>query len=262
MATKPLKIGISARIDHPQPGQAGLRSKTLQYLEQSVSHWAMSRDVLVFMVPTVATGGGIVRSNIRLSDYADALDGLILQGGSDMSPHSYGEEPLQPEWAGDPVRDAYEMELLHEFIEVRKPVLGICRGAQLINVAMGGTLYQDLPTQKPGPLQHLSDAYDRHSHAVRFVEDGLLARLYPEVDPATLHVVSVHHQAVRTLGRDLAVDAVCPEDGVIEALRGTGRNFVLGLQWHPEFHHPSNPALLDCTPILDEFLRNVRKRRW
>ncbi|WP_298288605.1 gamma-glutamyl-gamma-aminobutyrate hydrolase family protein [Thiomonas sp.] len=262
MATKPLKIGISARIDHPQPGQAGLRSKTLQYLEQSVAHWAMSRDVLVFMVPTVATGGGIVRSNIRLSDYADALDGLILQGGSDMSPHSYGEEPLQPEWAGDPVRDAYEMELLHEFIEVRKPVLGICRGAQLINVALGGTLYQDLPTQKPGPVQHLSDAYDRHHHAVQFVEDGLLARLYPDVDPATLHVVSVHHQAVRTLGRDLAVDAVCPDDGVIEALRGTGRNFLLGLQWHPEFHHPSNPALLDCTPILDEFLRNVRKRRW
>ncbi|MGC9163653.1 MAG: gamma-glutamyl-gamma-aminobutyrate hydrolase family protein [Thiomonas sp.] len=262
MAAKPLKIGISARIDHPQPGQAGLRSKTLQYLEQSVAHWAMSRDVLVFMVPTVATGSGLVRSNIRLSDYADALDGLILQGGADMSPHSYGEEPLKPEWAGDPVRDGYEMELLHEFIEVRKPVLGICRGAQLINVAMGGTLYQDLPTQKPGPVQHLSEAYDRHFHAVRFTEGGLLARLYAQADPATLHVVSVHHQGIRTLGRDLAVDAICPEDGLPEAIRGTGRNFLLGLQWHPEFHHPSNPELLDCTPILDEFLRHVRKRRW
>ncbi|CUA99367.1 gamma-glutamyl-gamma-aminobutyrate hydrolase family protein [Thiomonas bhubaneswarensis] len=263
MATKPLKIGISARIDHPQPGQVGLRSKTLQYLEQSVAHWAMSRDVLVFMVPTVATGSGLVRSNIRLSDYADALDGLILQGGSDMSPHSYGEEPLKPEWAGDPVRDGYEMELLHEFIEVRKPVLGICRGAQLINVAMGGTLYQDLPTQlTSSQTQHLSDAYDRHYHPVRFTEGGLLARLYPEVDPGSLNIVSVHHQAVRTLGRDLVVDAISPEDGLAEAIRGTGRNFLLGLQWHPEFHHPSNPELLDCTPILDEFLRNVRKRRW
>ena len=263
MAAKPLKIGISARIEHPQPGQAGLRAKTLQYLEQSVAHWAMSRDVLVFMVPTVATGGGIVRSNIRLSDYADALDGLILQGGADMSPHSYGEEPLQPEWAGDPMRDGYEMELLHEFIEVRKPVLGICRGAQLINVAMGGTLYQDLATQLPeSPITHVSDAYDRNLHPVRFVQNGLLARLYPDVDPATLHVVSVHHQAVRSLGRDLVVDAISPEDGLPEAIRGTGRNFLLGLQWHPEFHHPSNPQLLDCAPILEEFLRHVRKRRW
>lgn len=262
MATRPLKIGISARIDHPKPGQAGLRSKTLQYLEQSVAHWAMSRDVLVFMIPTVATNSGLVRSNIRLSDYADALDGLILQGGADMSPHSYGEEPLDPEWAGDPVRDAYEMELLHEFIEVRKPVLGICRGAQLINVAMGGTLYQDLPTQKPGPVQHISDAYDRHHHPVRFTEGGLLARLYQDADPATFNIVSVHHQAIRTLGRDLVVEAISPEDGVIEAIRGAGRNFLLGLQWHPEFHHPSNPELLDCTPILDEYLRHVRKRRW
>jgi len=153
--------------------------------------------------------------------------------------------------------------LLHEFIEVRKPVLGICRGAQLINVAMGGTLYQDLPSQLThSQTQHLSDAYDRHFHPVRFVEGGLLARLYPEVDPATLNIVSVHHQAVRSLGRDLVVDAISPEDGLAEAIRGTGRNFLLGVQWHPEFHHPSNPELLDCTPILDEFLRNVRKRRW
>lgn len=262
MAAKPLKIGISARIDHPQPGQAGLRSKTLQYLEQSVAHWAMSRDVLVFMVPTVATGGGIVRSNIRLSDYADALDGLILQGGADLSPLSYGEQPLQTDWAGDPVRDAYEMELLHECIDARKPVLGICRGAQLINVAMGGTLYQDLPSQNNGEVQHLTDDYDTNSHPVRFIEGGMLAKLYPNVDPATLNVVSVHHQAVRTLGRDLAVDAICAEDGVVEAIRGTGRNFLFGVQWHPEFHHPSNSTLLDCTPILDSFLGSVRKRRW
>ncbi len=263
MATRPLKIGISARIEHPQPGQAGLRAKTLQYLEQSVAHWAMSRDVLVFMVPTVAAGGGIMRSNIRLSDYADALDGLILQGGADLSPQSYGEQPLRPEWAGDPMRDGYEMELLHEFIEMRKPVLGICRGAQLINVALGGTLYQDLPTQVPqSRIQHLSEAYDGNAHPVRFVEHGLLARLYAKADADTLNVVSVHHQAARTLGRDLVVDAISPDDGLAEAIRGTGRSFLLGLQWHPEFHHPSNPQLLDCNPILEEFLRNVRKRRW
>ena len=261
MATKPLKIGISARLFHPQPDGEGLQAKTLQYLEQSVAHWVMSRDVLVFMVPSIASGGGLIRSNIRLSDYAEALDGLVLQGGADLSPQSYGEEPLQPDWSGDPIRDAYEMELLHEFVEARKPVLGICRGAQLINVAFGGTLYQDLPTQmETSATPHLAESYDQNAHAVQFAEGGLLQRLFKDKPPGK--VVSVHHQAVRVLGRELVAEATSPDDGVIEAIRWTGRSFVLGLQWHPEFHHPSNSDLLDCTPVLDEFLGSVRKRRW
>src|SRR4051812_30798788 len=126
-----LKIGLSARIYHPAPGSIGLQSKTLQYLEQSAAHWVMSRDVLVLMIPSVDKDGLIHRSNIRLSDYAKHLDGLVLQGGADITPQSYGEEPLDPQWAGDRERDAYEMELLHEFVEADRPVLGICRGAQL-----------------------------------------------------------------------------------------------------------------------------------
>ena len=115
-----------------------------------MAHWVMSRDVLVFMIPTVDKDGLIHRSNIRLSDYAKHLDALVLQGGADLAPETYGEEPLKPAWAGDRVRDIYEMEVLHEFIEADKPVLGVCRGAQLINVACGGTLYQDVNSQLPG----------------------------------------------------------------------------------------------------------------
>ena len=81
-----LKIGVSPRIFHPQPDARGLQSKTLQYLEQSVAHWVMSRDVLVFMVPTVDKDGLLHRSNIRVADYARVLDGLVLQGGADVSP--------------------------------------------------------------------------------------------------------------------------------------------------------------------------------
>ena len=130
MRLRTLKIGVSARFFHPEPSSIGVQSKTLQYLEQSVAHWVMSRDVLVLMVPSVDKGGIIHRSNIRLSDYARHLDGLVLQGGADIAPESYGEEPLKPEWTGDRVRDVYEMELLHEFVEADKPVLGICRGVQ------------------------------------------------------------------------------------------------------------------------------------
>lgn len=135
MSKRPLRIGLSARIYHPQPGATGLQSKSLQYLEQSVAHWAMSREVMVLMIPSVSGDGIVHRSRIRLSDYPQYLDGLILQGGADISPQSYGEQPANPEWAGDRQRDAYEMELLHEFMEAGKAVLGICRGAQLINVA-------------------------------------------------------------------------------------------------------------------------------
>ena len=120
MSKRPLRIGLSARIYHPQAGAKGLQSKSLQYLEQSVAHWVMSRDVMVFMIPSVSGDGIVYRSNIRLSDYAEYLDGLVLQGGADISPQCYGEEPLHPDWAGDRVRDAYEMELLHEFMESGK----------------------------------------------------------------------------------------------------------------------------------------------
>ena len=154
MRGRTLKIGISARVFYPEPKSVGIYTKTLQYLEESVAHWVMSRDVLVFMVPLVDKDGLIHRSNIRLSDYAKHLDGLVLQGGADIAPESYGETALNPEWAGDRVRDVYEMELLHEFVEAGKPVLGICRGAQMINVAFGGTLYQDINSLVPDTFAH------------------------------------------------------------------------------------------------------------
>jgi putative glutamine amidotransferase len=251
-----LKIGVSARLFHPQPDAKGIQSKTLQYLEQSVAHWVMSRGVLVFMVPTVDKDGLIHRSEVRLADYARALDGLVLQGGSDVSPSSYGETPLAPQWAGDRLRDVYEMELVHEFIEAGKPILGICRGAQLINVAFGGTLYQDIPTQLPGSQVHVSDSYERHRHEIRFEPGSGLARLYRGVEKPT--VTSIHHQSIKTLGRGLRVEAWSEPDGVVEAIRANGKNYVLAVQWHPEFHHPGDAATLDSAPILEEFLEAAR----
>ena len=93
-----LRIGISARIFHPEPGATGLRSKNLQYLEESIAQWVMSRDVLVFMIPTVNTSGQLHPSNITLRHYARHLDGLVLQGGADVSPQTYSEAATRPEW--------------------------------------------------------------------------------------------------------------------------------------------------------------------
>ncbi|VVD78266.1 gamma-glutamyl-gamma-aminobutyrate hydrolase family protein [Pandoraea terrigena] len=255
-----LKIGISARIFHPEPGAKGLRSKTLQYLEESIAHWVMSRDVLVFMIPTVDTQGQLHPSHIRLHDYAKHLDGLVLQGGADVSPHSYSEAATRHEWQGDRMRDMYELELLHEFVEQGKPILGVCRGCQLINVAFGGTLHQDIATDLPDAIPHVTDTYEHNRHTLTFPEGSSLAQMLGPVDVPIVN--SIHHQSVRTLGRDLSVEAVCSEDGVVEAIRYRKAPFVMGLQWHPEFHRAGGPEYLDCTPVLDNFLRAARETRF
>lgn len=252
---RPVRIGLSARIFHPESGASGIRSKTLLVLEQSVAQWAMSRDVLLLMIPSVIKGGTLMRSNIRLRDYAEYLDGLILQGGADVSPTAYSEEPLRDEWKGDTVRDAYELELFHEFLEARKPVLGICRGMQLMNVALGGSLYQDLPTQRPDAAPHESPDYDRFAHWVDFAPGSHMSKWFGDMSGG--HVVSVHHQAINRLGKDVVVEATAP-DGIVEAIRWNGKSFVFGVQWHPEFHNSGNPELLDCGPLLEAFLSACR----
>ncbi|SUA92247.1 gamma-glutamyl-gamma-aminobutyrate hydrolase family protein [Pandoraea pulmonicola] len=255
-----LKIGISARIFHPEPGSKGLRSKTLQYLEESIAHWVMSRDVLVFMIPTVDTQGLLHPSHIRLHDYAKHLDGLVLQGGADVSPLTYSEVATRHEWQGDRMRDMYELELLHEFVEQGKPILGVCRGCQLINVAFGGTLHQDIATDLPEAIPHVTETYEHNRHTLTFPEGSSLAQMLGPVDVPIVN--SIHHQSVKTLGRDLSVEAICAEDGVVEAIRYRKAPFVMGLQWHPEFHRAGGPEFLDCTPVLDNFLRAARETRF
>ena len=233
----PLLVGISARIHHPDHSArdlGGVYTKTLHYLEQSVTHWVMSKSVLVFMIPAIESEGMIKRSDMSLAAYAEHLDGLVLQGGADLAPESYGEKPISPEWTGDRVRDRYEIELFKAFIAKGKPVLGICRGCQLINVAFGGTLYQDIPTQVPEAQAHRDATnYDLHLHRVSFVAGTRLASLYPGKRQATIN--SIHHQAVKDLGRDLTIEALGIPDNIVEAIRWQGPSYVLGVQWHPEF---------------------------
>ncbi|MGP1677665.1 MAG: gamma-glutamyl-gamma-aminobutyrate hydrolase family protein [Burkholderiales bacterium] len=255
----PLKIGLSARIMHAPPLELGFRNKVLQYLEQSIAHWIMGQGALVFMVPTIEAGSGLQRSRVTMRDYVHELDGLVLQGGADVSPKSYGEEPLRPEWSGDRVRDLYEIDLLWEFVIQQKPVLGICRGAQLINVAFGGTLVQDIPTLAGGAIRHYDrDVYDELSHEISIEPGSKLARLFPGV--ARANVTSIHHQAVKSPGNGLVVEAQAA-DGIIEAIRWTGSSHVVGLQWHPEFQQGEQAHFLDGAPVLLEFLEKARERR-
>ncbi|HMM83851.1 type 1 glutamine amidotransferase [Azohydromonas sp.] len=261
----PLLIGISARIYYPAAPVldiGGVFTKTLHYLEQSVAHWVMSRHVLAVMIPAVDADSIVKRKDISLRRYADMLDGLVLQGGNDIAPETYGETPIDPRWHGDRVRDRYEMQLVEAFIDAGKPVLGICRGHQLINVAFGGTLYQDIPTQLPQAITHLDTSlYDRRLHAVNIVQGTHLARLYSGTTQAAIN--SIHHQAVKDLGRDLVVEALAVPDGLVEAIRWRGPSYVFGMQWHPEFMalETLDEEQLDGKPILADFLDAVRRRK-
>lgn len=265
MPTHPerLLIGISPRILRDPPGRLGFAGKTLQYLEQSVAHWVMSLGHLVVMVPTVERQSIIRRSQIDVADYAHSLDGLILQGGADIHPSVYGEEPMPVLGPVDAVRDTFELELLRAFVTAGKPIFGICRGLQLINVAYGGTLYQDLREQGAAHHPHVSETYDRHVHELTLAPNSWLGALYGQDGP--MRVNSIHHQGIKELGENLSAEAFS-DDGVIEAVRGTGETFIFGVQWHPEFHNADTesaggPALLAPDPLMEAFFKAAFVRR-
>jgi len=263
MNPRPLLIGISARIYTPgTPGinVSGIWTKNLHYLEQSVAHWVLSGHAVAMMIPAVTRDSIVMRTDLDLDDYAATLDGLLLQGGNDVAPESYGETPLTPEWSGDRVRDLYEIELIDAFIRAGKPVFGICRGLQLLNVMFGGTLLQDIATQRPASLAHRDgSAFERHFHSIELVPGSRLAQLYPDARQDTVN--SLHHQAIRDLAPGFVVEAICPEDGTIEAVRRQGPGYVAAVQWHPEFHLPGDPDNFDDAPLLNDFLDAARATR-
>ena len=248
-----LKIGLSACFQHADPARSLFTGKTLQYVEQSIAHWIMSAGAIVVMVPCPT--GITARGDVTLDHYAQWLDGVVMHGGADVWPGNYGEEPLREEWLGDRVRDLYDLAVVKAFAQVGKPIFGVCRGLQLINVAFGGALYQDLHTQHPGALQHRNaTTYDPHFHDIQIVPGTRLAQLYP--DKPRARVNSIHHQGIKVVAPEFVVEALSEPDGVPEAIRlqpAPGRSYIAATQWHPEFHNGATDVL-DDTAILTDFL--------
>lgn len=167
-----------------------------------------------------------------LEDITDLYDGFLFTGGADISPSLYGEEPLPCTGRCVCDREAMEKGLLEAALKKGKPVLGICRGMQFLNVAMGGSLYQDLLAFHPEAGDHWQkEPYETCFHANRIFEG---TPLHQAVQVSTLRVNSMHHQGIKHLASSLAPMAVS-EDGVIEAVYAPDYDFVWGVQWHPEF---------------------------
>lgn len=166
-----------------------------------------------------------------LKELVAKMDGILLTGGNDVAPALYGEpkEPFCGE--NDPLRDRMETRLIELALQADKPVFGICRGLQILNAVLGGTLYQDLKTQTGTELCHSMDKpYDRTVHEVTILPDTPLAELY---GPGPLAVNSRHHQGIKTLAPALRAQATAP-DGLIESVYLPGYRFVQAVQWHPE----------------------------
>lgn len=172
----------------------------------------------------------------------EGADALVLIGGGDLDPVLYGERPLPECGPALPIRDRADLALARAALETGKPVLAICRGIQALNVALGGTLYQDIPAQVPGSAEHQTRQAEAHTVSVR---TGTL--LYEIVGTGRLPATSRHHQAVKAPGKGLVVSAVS-DDGIIEAVEFADKRPVIGVQWHPETlaaDYPAHQALFD-----------------
>ena len=179
-------------------------------------------------VPLVLAPGPLA----HVADLVERLDGLVLSGGADVDPGHYGEEPHETVDDVTPERDAFELALSRAALLRDLPLLAICRGHQVLNVATGGTLIQDIPSQVQGALDHdpKKERWEP-AHEVRILPG---TRLREILGRDRVAVNSIHHQAIREPGRGLVVTAYSVGDDVIEGVEIPARRFVVGVQWHPE----------------------------
>jgi putative glutamine amidotransferase len=189
-------------------------------------------------VQSIQQAGGIpilIPLGLSTSDLLsllDRLDGVLFTGGYDVDPRLYGKQPLPKDEGIDAERDQLESQLILSMIKASKPFFGICRGCQVINVALGGSLYQHLADQLPGAVRHDNHDHPRDylAHPVSIERDNRLAQLIPETQA---WVNSLHHQGVDQLAPELKACAHSP-DGLVEAFELPGFPFGLAVQWHPE----------------------------
>ncbi len=192
-------------------------------------------------------------------DIAAAIHGLLLTGGGDVDPALYGEERLAGVTSVDRERDDFELELIKRAQEHRLPVLAICRGMQMLNVARGGSLIQDIASQVPGTLHHsVTTPLCAMAHEVWITKGSLLGSLMQEklAEADSCSVNSRHHQALKRVAKGFEIVATAP-DGIIEGIECNSSGFCLGIQWHPENFWRTG----EFRPVFEGFVEACEKAR-
>ena len=214
-----------------------------------------SHGISVSYIDAVEHSGGtpillpLPQSDLCVADFLNLIDGLLLSGGVDVDPFLYGEEPQPKMGKIDVSRDRVEMLLIPKALEMNIPILGICRGIQVLNVAAGGTLHQDIYTDSKAALKHSQNAPEWYgTHAIH-IQEG--SRLLDILGQPMIRVNSFHHQAVKDVAPDFVVSAVASDD-VIEGMESTCHNFVVGVQCHPEGMWKNTPPIAN---LFAEFVK-------
>jgi putative glutamine amidotransferase len=240
----PILVGIPAALQEPQDELGAGASVVPQSYIRAVE-----------MAGGVPLPIPITEQQPTLRAIYALIDGLLLAGGVDIDPAYFAEEPHPLLGKIDAARDQVELKLTRWALDDRRPILGICRGIQTLNVACGGPLWQDIGAQVPGALDHKhqpDQPYDHLSHLVTIERGSRLAEI---VGAGELEVNSLHHQAPKEAGHGLRAVAWAP-DGVIEGLEGTHDAWIIGVQWHPEWLL-DDPRMLS---ILQAFVRACGRR--
>ncbi|MCK5780393.1 MAG: gamma-glutamyl-gamma-aminobutyrate hydrolase family protein [Psychrilyobacter sp.] len=192
-----------------------------------------------------------------IAKYIDLVDGIILTGGDDVNPQLFNEEFLPETQVPDLDRDSFDMSLIKVGIEKKIPILGVCRGMQLLNIYFNGSLYQDLKYNDEVKLKHLQDMKkpDMPVHKVILSENSLLNEIFSK----NIWVNSFHHQGIKVLGEELKISAVST-DGIIEAIEYTeNEQFLLGVQWHPEMMY-SEGDNKNMEDLFNFFIKQIKKK--
>lgn len=249
---KKVKIGIPACFMYPDKKRPVFGPKSLSYIENDMVNYLSRNNCMPILLLDLP--------DEELKDYLDEMDGFLFQGGSDLAPETYGEEPIENgKWPGDIYRDKFEFKILDYALENKKPIYGICRGFQIINAYFGGTLYQDISIQTDTEIIHRdAENYDRNFHEAEVVEGSYLSNLYKEKN---IIINTIHHQGVDELAHDLIPQAYSSEDKVIEALtyKDMDKQYILGVQWHPEFSETLKGQHADPDVLMNDFLNRCRQ---
>jgi putative glutamine amidotransferase len=218
-------IGITCDYDSADPGKFWLREEYA-----AAVHDAGGMPVLLAPL-----------AGLRIGDVEGKFSGFVITGGDfDIEPHYYRESPLPGLGKLNPRRSGFELELVRRAFRNDVPVLGICGGMQAINVAFGGTLYQDISTQLPGASLNHQQGRSTRAHKVSITPDTLLAGL---LQKTAIETNSSHHQSVKEVAPGLRASGAAP-DGIIEAIENKDSRFMLGVQWHPESLYVNDPRWL------------------
>ncbi|BDS11731.1 gamma-glutamyl-gamma-aminobutyrate hydrolase family protein [Aureispira anguillae] len=240
-----IKLGITGGLCSPDPNRNVFSTKQLCYIESDFANYWASFGVMPILIPNLSIE--------TLPSFLAQLDGLVLMGGTDIAPSQYNEAPIG-KWQGDALRDNYELTILDWCFKQDYPILGICRGFQLLNVYFGGTLYQDLETQQPSKVKHRDPlTYDLNLHPINLIQGELLDQL--KMNRLSTTVNSIHHQGIKKLAPNLTAIAAA-EDGLIEAFyhHQKPKGKIIGFQWHPEFFVHAQETLLNDRPVIEHFL--------